>query len=224
MLRKSFSSAITAASICFGCLIWAASAHASTVVNFGFNTTGDGNAGWTFFGAGAGATGDGSPQSPSFAFLAQNNESIVYQQSSYATASATLGSDPLVQGTYTITFITAPTAGPSPITAMDVTAFDATKGGTQLGTLQYAYNQDTMKSWQTVNFSFNTTAANVGDYLVLQFSAIPSSVYPSSNYWFGVDTITGTVAVPEPAGLGLLAAGALGLLLLKRRRAGLKQS
>ena len=217
MLCKSFSVVTTAATICLGCFSWAASAHASTV-NFGFNTTGDNSTGWTFILAGYGATGDGSPQSPSFYFLASGNQSVAYQQSTYATESPALGSDPLVQGTYTITFITAPTAGPSPITAMDVTAFDATKS-TQLGTLQYAYNPDTMKNWQTVNFTFNTTAANVGDYLALQFSAIPSSSYAGNNYYFGVDTITGTVvAVPEPATLGLVSIGAIGLMLLKRRK------
>ncbi|MGC9261333.1 MAG: hypothetical protein ACP5I8_14805 [Phycisphaerae bacterium] len=209
--------AVTAATIGVGCLTWAAPAHA-TFVNFGFNTTGNGGTGWTFLAGGSGSTTDGSPQSPSFFFLASGNQSTVYQQSSYATASPALGSDSLVQGTYTINFISAPTAGPSNVTAMDVTAFDATKR-TQLGTLQYTYSPDTVKNWQTVNFTFHTTAANVGDYLALQFSAIPSSSYAGNNYYFGVDTITGTVAVPDPASLGIMTMGALGVLLLKRRKA-----
>lgn len=207
-----------AATVAVGCLTWATSVQA-TPVNFGFNTTGDGSTGWTFSQGGSGSTGDGSPQSPSFYFNAQGNQSTAYEQSSYATASAALGSDPLVQGTYTITFITAPTAFWTP-TAMDVTAFDANKS-TQLGTLQYTYNPDTTSDWQTVNFSFSTTAANVGDYLALQISAIPSTSYGGADaYWFGVDTITGSVvAVPEPASMSTLGVGALlGLLMLRRRR------
>jgi hypothetical protein len=206
----------TTFAICAGGFSWAALAHGSAV-NFGFNTTGNGGTGWTFLAGGSGATTDGSPQSPSFFFLASGNQSTAYQQSSYATASPAFGSDSLVQGTYTINFISAPTAGPSNVTAMNVTAFDATKR-TQLRTLQYTYSPDTVKDWQTVNFTFHTTAANVGDYLALQFSAIPSSSYAGNNYYFGVDTITGTVAVPDPASLGIMAIGALGLLLLKRRR------
>ncbi len=169
--------------------------------------------GWTVFGstfAGVNGTdtGVGAPFAPTstvgvndFAFIQEGND-IAYDGVKQ-TVSTTAGQP------YTLTYDASGRAGDvSGTDVLEVILTDTTNNN-QITTQTPAITQAAFNVF-TLNFTAPSASTNV-EFL---------NAYPNYNYGSTVDvTNVAMAAVPEPACLGVLAIGGLGLLLLKRRRA-----
>ena len=147
----------------------------------GFATDGAGMAGWT--GVNGVNNMDGSPDGFSW---------DVNVLQSVATGSASLGSDRIDSGDYTLTFLNAitPLTDTAVVKSLTVTAKDT--AGSTLGSKTVTMGQG---SWnrETLTFTVPIASSSIGRYMVLDFTATIAG-HSAGTPWHGYDTLTAFVS------------------------------
>ncbi len=149
--------------------------------DLGFTADGTGMAGWT--GINGVNNVDGSPDGFSW---------DVNVLQSVATGSALLGSDTIIAGDYTLTFLNAITPLTATATTKSLTVTAKDTAGNPLSSTTVTMGQG---SWnrETLTFTVPIASSSIGRYMVLDFTATIAG-HSAGAPWHGYDSITAFVS------------------------------